>query len=88
MMGALCGAALLVLAVLAVAAMVLPQREDLVAPGRRSELVGTAALAGMETAGAMVKSAECPCDISGTLLSLHSVSVYILKSMLYSNFMY
>ena len=49
-MGALCGAALLVIAALVVAAMVLPQREDLVARGRRSELLATAALAGMITA--------------------------------------
>jgi hypothetical protein len=88
MMGALCGAALLVMAALVVAAMVLPLREDLVAPGRQSELAGTAALAGMITAGAMVKSAECPCDIlSTTLLALHSLSVHILKCMLYNDFM-
>ena len=54
MMGALYGSVLLVLAALAVVAMVLPQREDLVAPGRRSELVGTAALS-------KSLSAECPC---------------------------
>ena len=51
MMGALCGAALMVLSVLAVAAMVLPQREDLVSPGRWSELVDTDALTGTAVFG-------------------------------------